>query len=507
MAIANVDRLKQQARAILNKRILDKTIDPLTKDADGNPIMFPLHEGQEEVLSEFGVILSQWIVSSNRSGKSIYAAWLIAKLLKNDFTQVKRPDKWKDDGALMACLSQTRQQFDEDIGRYILAYYGPNYDEELHVRRDKYIYSITHRKTGNKLIAASFDNEQAARKRVQGLTLNFLLVNEMPKDANFVAELHMRLSTTGGSFLAAFTPLVVSPAIKNMVEASDGIHSKKYKWNIRMNPKFKDEETYQRLVRDMQHLSETDRNARLFGEWAQHDLSVYHFNKQQHAVKIPEEYNAKDWRHVVSVDPASASSIGLCVFAEVPGGEYWFLVEAYKFAANDIAPSDLVWEVERRIAQYNIVLRVSDSGGINKAFTAEATKAGIKYKVPYDKNGRRDEMIGKIRDKLGKDLFINEALQDFEDEIMSYRWTENDPTKIVQSKTFHIMDAFRYGVDCLPKPEYKPPELTTHERIKLIHWENVQKEYKKKEIEAKLGRTGTMRLMARIKRNQRRRRR
>ena len=477
--------IQEQARQLLRKRIRDRILDPSLVDNQGNYIETSLHEGQQEVVNEFGTVQYQWIISPNRVGKTNLLGRIVSWLLANNFEQLPRPKNWPKRDAKMLVATQSRGQFDEAVADpFIIPFFEAG---ELKIEKNsaKQTVKIIHKKTGNHLLIYSFNDEKKTRALIQGLKCHFVAVDEMPKTLSFITELQARVSDKKGQFLATFTPLVVSMDIKKKVDNAELPYEKKYKWNLRMNPIYADEEAYAERLYSYRHLPEGERRARLFGDWAQMDLSVFPIQENVHLVDIVNSprYNQQTWRHVVSIDPASSSKVGLTLFAESPDTHAWYVVKAFKFNVNGMPASDQVPHVEGLIRDYYIVRRVVDSADRN--FVNEAKKVGIHYYTPFDKNGRRLEMIENCIDKLGKSIFIDSSAGDLLDELSNYRWDSNDPTKIVNSKRYHITDSWRYGVDCLPPPP-AARDTRTFDEIKVAHHEaKLAKQWRREEAKQK----------------------
>ena len=211
------------------------------------------------------------------------------------------------------------------------------------------------------------------------------------------------------------------------------------------------------------------------------DNSVYYFDSSTMVRDLP-PYYSHSWRHVEISDPALDSAHGLVVLAEDPSSGEWYTVRA-DYIRGIFVPDLLVQKVLELTRGYNICRRVADGASTWYIHTAQAK--GVHYVTPHDKNNRRDDMIKNLQAALGTKLFITPYCYDLIDEFQTCRWSDSGDGKIAKSSRFHLLDALRYGVDCLPKPETLIRRGTWEEELFRAHLERKRKEEAQKIAKAK----------------------
>ena len=167
------------------------------------------------------------------------------------------------------------------------------------------------------------------------------------------------------------------------------------------------------------------------------------------AEQLPEHYS-KGWRHVESVDPAMKSKFGYTLWAEDPTTGIWYLIED-KYIEGMLNPQDLVEDVKKKSSGYNIIRRISDPH--EGWYIGQASKVGITYITPYDKNSRKNDLIKGLQKSLsdGK-IKICGWCTIFIDEIQSCQWSETSD-RIVNASSYHALDCAQYFCDLIPKAE------------------------------------------------------
>jgi hypothetical protein len=161
---------------------------------------------------------------------------------------------------------------------------------------------------------------------------------------------------------------------------------------------------------------------------------------------LPDGYNYR-WRHVVSVDPALKSALGLTVWAEDPMTGLWYL--AHSEEISGIAdPVELEETVHRKTEHYNIVKRVSDT---EPFFVAVARRAKRFYQCVVNKANRKGELIKQFQTMLGTRVFIPLFNTEFVDQLVECKWADSDMDKIVNSSVYHMLDSAQYFCDNIPK--------------------------------------------------------
>src|SRR5690606_2381133 len=141
--------------------------------------------------------------------------------------------------------------------------------------------------------------------------------------------------------------------------------------------------------------------------------AVYYFDYRTMVVPRPSNYSPS-WRHVVSVDPALASALGLVVAAEDPNTNCWYVIKA-KYISGILVPTEIEETVWKETCNYNVVRRVSDPHEVWFIQTARA--AGRNYRGVYKKTDRKAELIKNFQQALGTKLFICDDCTDLITEI------------------------------------------------------------------------------------------
>jgi hypothetical protein len=426
--------LAAQAVEMLKQRQLSYCVDPA--DVTSRP-----HAGQQELLDNLSKYRQHFVVSANRVGKSAILGKLISSTLDNDFSLFERPAFWPE-GKLQILLVVKTLQSGEAVFKPLLE--GFLKGKEYKIQGHPYMTSLT-MENGNSLYIISTDNPRKAYERIFGRTVQLAVLDEMPSSLGILEETALR-SALNGVLVAGFTPKVISPKIKNLIENCKEPNSKKYKWSYDLNPLFaRDPVALEAHLAWANQFSPSTRNAILHGDWTSAENAVYSFDYDCMVKPLPENYSPL-WKHFCGVDPASASYCGYTLVAENPESGFRHVVAADVLTST--SPRDLVQTIERRLRLVNCVLRIYDSA--NPWFSQTAMEEGFTYLKPLKKNNRREDMIASVQNALGSTLFLSDELGDLVDEFYSYQYSETDPGKIINPHKFHRLDALRYLIDSLP---------------------------------------------------------
>ena len=215
------------------------------------------------------------------------------------------------------------------------------------------------------------------------------------------------------------------------------------------------------ILAEYANVPENEKNAILFGDWYIGDNAVYDFERGKHIVPIPFDYSPY-WRHVLAVDPAGRGLIGIVLIAEHPMTGIKYVIYADYIKGK--APTLILDEIETIAKPYNIVKHVSDPH--ETWFIEQARLKGFFYHTPFNKTGRKVELIKQIQSGItdNKLLFVDKCTL-LIDELASYQWSDSAEDKIAQSTKYHIMDALQYGWDLFPRFSGKtfvaPPKFDT----------------------------------------------
>lgn len=443
-AVARLAKLKRQRSFVPN-------------DPDSRPTA-----AQQELIEDFGRVRRQWVVAGNRAGKSMTCARIVAWMLEETHPTWTRPAEWGKDSLLIVVCARTGKHIEESLLPYLTSFLGE--DDYKVVRLGNIAQRLEH-KNGNRIVFQSLENPHTARERVQSYTAHCVWVDEQSNNTTIIAELLTRTNTTGGYFLASFTPLVYNPEVKAMVEGAQLPMGKKYKFKMFDNPKLSDPTRQAEILAEMSHLTEVERNARLYGDWITPTTKVYDYRPDDHRRELPDHYSPA-WRHLRSVDPAISSKLGYILLGEDPRTGFWYTVKA-KYLDSIKDPNQLFDAVEAEDKGYNIIRRVSDPH--ETWFISLAASKGRQHMCPYDKSNRKPELISGLQSALGSRLFITPWCIDLEDELLGAQWSESREGKIANGSKYHLTDALQYAIDLLPKSEIVKEVLPWEVELRKAH--------------------------------------
>jgi len=446
--MSNLEELQQLAIALEQKRkdVLRNAVDPLKPDSR-------MHEGQVDLYTD---VLSKkykhyYLRSGNQASKTSSIVKLIACFFKDEkfpdgLPSWVRPKEWGSGPLTFVVACKSNRQID-DIWNRIEGFL--EHDEFKPHRPSGSLQSVTHKVNGNRIFFVPYDNPTQANERLAGYTAHLAWVDEMPS-YQIIAQLHRRVQAKSGMFFLTATPEAPAPDVKRLIDNAQPPLAKLYRWPMRINPLYKSEEKWQEILNSIKDLPLEKQRAILYGDWLQGNYAVFNTFSYDRCVIEPPNYS-EGWRHVLGLDPAISSRFGYCLIAEDPNTARWYVVRAGYFEGLG-GPSDYVRKEQETFRNYRIVRRIVDSA--NTWYLQEASGKGITYTTPWDKNRRRDDMIAQVNNRLGADLFIAPwASAELVDEITACQWSETESGKIVNSHKYHVLDALRYAVDQLPKPD------------------------------------------------------
>lgn len=381
---------------------------------------------------------------------------------------------WKDEPLTLMILGRTSEIYTEIWEKKIRPFLAPNsYKED---RTGGTLVRVTHTRNGNQLKFFSHHSPEEAREKVQMFAAHGVWLDEMPRSYKLFEELQRRCQSKSAPFLATFTPKVIEKVIRKMVDTPSP-YKKVYHLHTFDNPINKVQQKRDEILSSMNGLPKDLVATLLTGEWYGGESAVYEFGELN--INPPGETYHPGWRHMEVVDPAASGLMGFALMAEDPATHLWYLVQA-KYIKG-AAASDLLDEVEKLTAGYNVVKRVSDPHEV--WFIKEASKRGRMYSGVPKKNERKMELIKNLQEGLTAQLlFIAPWCEDACDEFYNCQWSEKTADKIVGGKNYHILDALQYGWDCRPKPEAVQQIVGYYEGIKQANKVRKEREDKKKQL-------------------------
>lgn len=437
---------------------------------------------QQELFDDFQKIPHQYVVAATQSGKSQGGSRLVSWLLEEVSGKFTRPKEWGNEPLLILVAGRTGKQIEESLLPKITSYLESGSYKE--VRIGNIIQRLEH-KNGNRIIFQSLENPNVARERIQSYVAHMCWLDEMPPTAAIVDELQRRVQARNGYFLATFTPLVVNDQIRRMVDAASEPYAKKYKFKMFDNPLYASPERQAEILASMATLPEHVRNTRLFGDWSVNDDAVYYFDYAK-MVEMPEGYSPISWRHVLSVDPALKSALGLTIWAENPHTHVWYCIEA-DYIKNIYVPTELVTAVELRASRYNIVRRIADPHEV--WYIQTAASMGKNYIGVHKKNERKSELIKQLQEGLGSGrIKLCPNCELFFSELQECRFSDRAEGRIINSSSYHVLDSAQYFVDNIPRPETRKITATSHDQ--WLYEANTQRIKDEQKAEEQYRRTG-----------------
>lgn len=370
----------------------------------------------------------------------------IAWFFEDNHPYWNRPKEWGEEALVMLVVGRVSKQVEEVLWRKIKGYLDPSSIQE--VRSGGALQKVTNKKNGNTIIFGSHHSDNEAREKLQAYVAHYVWVDEMPGSVGLMEELHRRVQARNGYFLATFTPKVKNDELRKFVDSQKEPLAKTYRLKMLDNPIYRGRE--QELIDSLAGLSEAYRNSILYGDWIQDSNTVYQFNSDVMVIDSLPPHYSPGWRHVEGVDPALKSKFGFVILAEDPNSGHWYVVKASYFSGIFV-PREMVEEVRKHSQGYNIVRRVSDPHEPWYIHTAHDMKVVPPYMGVVDKHNRKGELIKNLQSALGTKLFIPSWCTDLIDEFMEMRWSESQADTVVNARSYHLIDALQYALDCLPK--------------------------------------------------------
>lgn len=429
----------QFAAERLKKLQLAEAFDPF--DITSRP-----NAKQLEILSDASKVQLRWVVAGNQSGKSTLAGKEVSMVLNNTHPYWKRPEKWGDEPLLIIIAGQSRQMMEIELWEKKLKPFLDGNDWKPQ-KVGGQIVAVKNLRTGDRIVFLSHaDGSEKNRKYMQGFVAHYVWMDEMPSDIKILEELVQRVASKQGLFLGTFTPKSRNDRIRKYIDSAVSPVAKKYSLSKLDNPIYASR--MQQELDKLKGMEPHEIETILYGAWAQGDQFVYSFEPLT-MVERPQGYS-KDWRHVESSDPAISSKFGFTLWAEDPSNGVWYCVSA-RYIEGIKDPMKLVEEVRRLTANVNIVRRVCDPHEVWYINTAISAEQPLSYVCPRDKNSRKDELIKNLQEALGNNsIKIAPYVGDLIDEFNNCQY--GDAGKIVNGRSYHLLDTAQYFVDCMPKP-------------------------------------------------------
>jgi phage terminase large subunit-like protein len=405
---------------------------------------------QQTILNDIGKVQFRYAIAGNQTGKSQIGAKETSWILQENHPFWKRPARWGREPLLIIVAARTHSQIEKSLWPKIKGFLDASEIKEERIGQQ--LKTVTHIPTGNSILFMSHHSDREAREKMQGFVAHYVWIDEMPGSVDLIEELHRRVQSRAGYFLATFTPKVRNDRIRKLVDSVKEPFAKRYRLSMFDNPILTDRDKAAILDSLSSH-SEAYRNTILYGDWSGGEDSVYDYRPDEHCSELPASYS-RGWRHAVSVDPAQVSKVGLTLWGEDPATGMWYAIKT-KYLLGSFAPSELIPLVEKEVEGYNVVRRIYDPH--ETWFMREAARLGLTYLGVYNKSQRKDELIINLQQALTSGIIkLTSWCQDLADELIEC--SRDDNGKIINSSRFHLLDSAQYFVDLRPKydAELKP---------------------------------------------------
>lgn len=306
----------------------------------------------------------------------------------------------------------------------------------------------------------------AGREKFQGASIDLAWIDE-ECEADVFDEIYQRTADCAGKILLTLTPLVdIASGVRTpwvfdlYEEMKQGRKDIEFvKLSVLDNPYVPAEEKEKLVVKWGGHFEES---ARLYGDFIQRSGLVYNlWDPAVHLVdpiKIP-----RDWRRIVSIDPAATGTTAALWCAVEPGNNNLHLYREY-YESNKIVsdhaksillqsgedPIDIwlldpKWASQRNNETHKTGLQLYRENGI------PVRAAEVEYE-DYGLNAAREYISASTESKARHPkVFVNKGLKNFRFEIEHYVWdtfakgqlrglSKDKPMK----RNDHLMNAFQY---------------------------------------------------------------
>jgi phage terminase large subunit-like protein len=318
-------------------------------------------------------------------------------------------------------------------------------------------------KNGSIIIGKSAD---AGREKFQGASVDLVHIDEECEVAVF-DECYQRTADCAGKLLLTLTPLVdVASGVRTpwvfdlFEEVNQGRKDVVFcKLNVMANPYVPSEEKTKLAEKWAGHFEE---KARLYGDFIQRSGLVYpHWKPAVHCIDLPKI--PREWRRLVSIDPAATGTTAAIWAAVKPGTDDLYLYREYyesnatvsEHAKNILAVNggevidtwllDPKWASQRNNETHKTGLQLYRENGI------PCRPAPVEYE-DYGLNVSR-EYINATLEPTSRHpkVFVSKTLKNFQFEISHYVWdffakgeqkglSKDKPMK----RSDHLLNAFQY---------------------------------------------------------------
>lgn len=312
-----------------------------------------------------------------------------------------------------------------------------------------------------------------------GYVVDNVYIDEMPPDVMVITELVVRTFDCDGQITLGFTSLVQNDDIRTYVDkACDERTMSLHQWSILDNPWYRDNpERMRRVLAEYAHMSEEERNARLYGHWyfEKPDKPVFEGIDPELVDDFPIPHH---WRQVRFTDPASHVT-GHAIFAEDPDTGTWYITLGTEITWGKIAKAeDILGAIEAYKPYLSFKYYASVYDNAEAWFGAYGVAYG--YRPCILKN--REAAFIQTRTAIGSGRlkFFRKGGHDALKQFISYRYKPDGGGKVIK-KNDHILDCIMYFCREIPDPLPQAlPQLTEREEMLAKHFEKLQNPKRKK---------------------------
>jgi hypothetical protein len=384
--------------------------------------------------------------SGNRAGKSLTMSKALSIMFAEDAAHPwRRPEHWRGP-LLLLVVGRQSKQLEESILPKITAHLEPGSFGEK--KNGNVLQKLVNHKNGNVILFFSHHDVKGAAQAVQSFDAHFAAIDELPSDPLLIEEVMQRVYVQKGCVSLTYTPKIPAPKVKKFIENLPPSKVKHINLSPLDNPAI-DEETKQTIISTAQAQGAGHMATVLQGAWMVGNRQVFTYDPSAHMINLPQHYHMQTWRHVLTVDPASASATGVLVTAEDPTTGAWLVVHASYVEERE--PAALVQKVEAIAKPYRIMRRIYDSAAT--WFDGSARAAGFRY-MPIDhKAGRKIELIQNVNTAFGNKIFLTPLAESLEEELLSAQWSESAKENVAHGHEYHISDCLQYFLDLAPMKE------------------------------------------------------
>jgi hypothetical protein len=335
-------------------------------------------------------------------------------------------------------------------------------------------------RTGDQIVFLSHNHARPDDiKHMFGYDAHAVWIDEMPKEPEVIEELTRRIDARRGRLIMTFTQKTRNPRIQKVVDRMSPEIAHTYRLAKLDNPVYGDrrEEELAKIA----HLSPEMQRAILYGDWIESSTKIFNLDYDRVRVPLPASYSQR-WPHLVSVDPATETQLGLVVLAGDPESGRWYVVRSM-YIGGLYVPTKIVRAVEDVVASMNInvVRRIYDSAA--PWYAHQAAEMGFNYIPISDKAGNKDNNLAHLQEGFDSVLHIVQGNDDLESELDSYERSEKNADVIKNSNAYHLIDALTYGYKCRPQLEVRERGLTYDQ---ALHSRIVQESENRAERQKKL---------------------